>query len=89
MTGRINVLIIPISVKRNDILWKSILEDTFEDFLRFFFPEADDIFDFSKDFEYLDKELEQLFPPDNNHYSSKFVDKLVKVFTREGQDEWR
>lgn len=31
MTGRINVLIIPISVKRNDILWKSILEDTFED----------------------------------------------------------
>ncbi|MCF2516537.1 Rpn family recombination-promoting nuclease/putative transposase [Dyadobacter sp. CY351] len=75
-------------MKRNDILWKSILEDTFEDFLRFFFPEADDVFDFSKDFEYLDKELEQLFPPDNDHYSSKFVDKLVKVFTKEGQEEW-
>ncbi|MCF2491588.1 Rpn family recombination-promoting nuclease/putative transposase [Dyadobacter sp. CY347] len=75
-------------MKRNDILWKSILEDTFEDFLRFFFPEADDVFDFSKDFEYLDKELEQLFPPEDDHYTSKFVDKLVKVYTKEGQEEW-
>ncbi|MCF0061211.1 hypothetical protein MUK70_18385 [Dyadobacter chenwenxiniae] len=75
-------------MKRNDILWKSILEDTFEDFLRFFFPNADDIFDFSKDFGYLDKELEQLFPPEDDHYASKFVDKLVKVYTKEEQEEW-
>jgi hypothetical protein len=75
-------------VQRNDILWKSILEDTFEDFLRFFFHEADELFDFSKDFEYLDKELEQLFPPEDDQYASRFVDKLVKVFTKEGHEEW-
>ncbi|MCE7065456.1 Rpn family recombination-promoting nuclease/putative transposase [Dyadobacter sp. CY326] len=75
-------------MKRNDILWKSILEETFEDFLRFFFPEADALFDFSKDFEYLDKELEQLFPPEDNQYASKFVDKLVKVFTKDGNEQW-
>lgn len=75
-------------VKRNDILWKSILEDTFEDFLRFFFLEADALFDFSKDFEFLDKELEQLFPPEDDHYAGRFVDKLVKVFTKEGTEEW-
>ncbi len=75
-------------MKRNDILWKSILEDTFDDFLRFFFPDADELFDFDLGFEYLDKELEQLFPPEKDRYAPKYVDKLVKVFTNEGSEEW-
>lgn len=75
-------------MNKNDILWKAILEDVFDDFLRFFYPNADVLFDFSKGFEYLDKELEQLFPPDANQYEPRYVDKLVKVFTREGQEEW-
>jgi len=75
-------------MKRNDILWKAALEDLFDDFLRFFYPEADELFDLEKGFEYLDKELEQLFPPEADNYTPRFVDKLVKVFTREGYEEW-
>ena len=76
-----------ISMKSNDILWKAILEDFFDDFLRFFVPNADDLFDFGKGFEFLDKELEQLFPPDDDNFSPQFVDKLVKVTTNEGNEE--
>lgn len=75
-------------MKRNDILWKSILEDIFDDFLKFFFPDADAVFDIEKGFEYLDQELEQLFPPEGDQFSPKFVDKLVKVYSRSGLEEW-
>ncbi|WP_223833795.1 RpnC/YadD family protein [Spirosoma profusum] len=63
-------------------MWKAILEDVFDDFLRFFYPNADDLFDFDKGFGYLDKELEQLFPPEQDTYQPRYVDKLVKVFTQ-------
>ena len=49
-------------MKRDDALWKGILEDLFDDFLRFYFPESVDLFDFNRKFVFLDKELEQLFP---------------------------
>ena len=75
-------------MQRDDTLWKSILEDIFEDFLLFFYPDAGSFFDFSKDFEYLDKELEQLFPPEDNLYQTRFVDKLVKVYCQNGDTEW-
>ncbi len=75
-------------MKRNDILWKAALEDLFDDFLRFFFADADSLFDMVKGFEYLDKELEQLFPPDADQYAPRYVDKLVKVFTAKGSEEW-
>src|ERR1035437_6159893 len=75
-------------MKRNDILWKAALEDLFDDFLHFFYPEADKLFDMDKGFEYLDKELEQLFPPEADIYAPRYVDKLVKVFTLNGQEEW-
>jgi len=75
-------------MKRNDLLWKGVLEDLFDDFLRFFYPEADKLFDLNKGFEYLDKELDQLFPPDADTYATRYVDKLVKVFTRTGGEEW-
>lgn len=69
-------------MKRDDSLWKAILEDVFDDFLRFFFPNATDEFDLERGFEYLDKELEQLFPPDQDTFAPRYVDKLVKVFTK-------
>jgi predicted transposase/invertase (TIGR01784 family) len=75
-------------MKRDDTLWKGILENLFDDFLRFFFPDADKLFDMKKGFEFLDKELEQLFPAPENMQSPKFVDKLVKVFTKAGNEEW-
>ncbi|PSL25226.1 hypothetical protein CLV60_112145 [Dyadobacter jiangsuensis] len=75
-------------MKRNDILWKSILEDIFDDFLKFFFPNAETLFDLEKGFEYLDKELEQVFPPDGDEFAVKYVDKLVKVYCRSGAEAW-
>lgn len=74
-------------MKRDDTLWKGILENVFDDFLRFFFEGAENLFDFNKGFQFLDKELEQLFPAEDIGHP-KFVDKLVKVFTKEGKDEW-
>lgn len=75
-------------MKRDDILWKAALEDLFDDFLRFFYPNADELFDFAKGFEYLDKELDQLFAPERDTYAPRYVDKLVRVFTLEGEEKW-
>ena len=75
-------------MKRDDALWKGILENTFDDFLKFFIPNADEVFDFEKGVEYLDKELDQLFPPEGDEYKPRYVDKLVKVYTRQGDEEW-
>lgn len=74
--------------RKDDILWKGILEDVFDDFLRFVNPEASAVFNLDKGFEFLDKELEQVFPPENDEYSPKVIDKLVKVFTKSGKEEW-
>jgi hypothetical protein len=75
-------------MKRDDALWKGILEDLFDDFLKFYFPESVDLFDFNRKFEFLDKELEQLFPQQQDDFNPKYVDKLVKVFTKKGKEEW-
>ncbi len=74
-------------MKRNDTLWKGILENIFSDFLKFFFKDAEALFDLEKGFEFLDKELEQLFPSEEIK-SPKFVDKLVKVFSKTGDEKW-
>jgi hypothetical protein len=69
-----------------DILWKGIIEDFFPDFLTFYYPEALAIFDFSKGYEFLDKELEQITLPSSSKH--RIADKLVKVFTNEGVEQW-
>lgn len=63
----------------DDPLWKSVLEQTFEYFLTFFFPEAAEVFDFSRKFIYLDKELATMFPPQPHNKGVRYVDKLVRV----------
>jgi hypothetical protein len=75
-------------MKRTDILWKAALEDLFDDFLKFFYLNENEIFDFDSDFEYLDKELDQLFPPEADHFAPRYADKLVRVFTKTGSEEW-
>ncbi len=70
-----------------DILWKGIIEDLFSDFLRFFYADADDLFDMGRGFEFLDKELGQLYP-DQDIKHPKYVDKLVKVYRKNGAEEW-
>lgn len=72
----------------DDLLWKSILEQTFTHFLQFMFPNAHQEFDFSKPFDYLDKEFESLFPPQANGKGVRFVDKLVKVYLKNGGEKY-
>jgi len=75
-------------MNRNDILWKGILEDLFADFLIFFIPNAPILIDFERGFEFLDKELDQIFPPDEDVFKPRHIDKLVKVFTQKGDEHW-
>jgi hypothetical protein len=74
--------------RKNDQLWKSLLEDVFDDLLRFVFPEADKIFDMQQPFEYLDKELNELTPEPDKGPDTRFVDKLVKVCRKDGKKEF-
>jgi predicted transposase/invertase (TIGR01784 family) len=74
-------------MKRDDTLWKAILENVFDDFLRFLFKNADKVLDIDKGFQFLDKELEELFLTEESE-APKFVDKLAKVFTKAGKEEW-
>jgi predicted transposase/invertase (TIGR01784 family) len=74
--------------RKDDVLWKGILEDVFDDFLRFLNPDAESLLDLNKKFEFLDKELQQVFPPENDEFSPKVVDKLVRVFTKSGDEKW-
>ncbi|HLZ88921.1 MAG TPA: hypothetical protein VKQ52_16815, partial [Puia sp.] len=74
-------------MRQDDALWKSILESTFEDFLRFFFRDADEVIDFHRGFEFLDKELAQLCISGRRR-APKVIDKLAKVYMRGGKEEW-
>ncbi len=75
-------------IRRDDALWKSVLETIFAEFLLFFYPDAKKLFDFSKGFVYLDKEFDLLFPPEEGKKGIRFVDKLVKVFLRDGSEKF-
>ncbi len=66
---------------------EGIIEGPFDDFLKFYFPETVNLFDFNRKFVFLDKELEQLFPQQQDDFSSKYVDNLVKVFTKKSTKE--
>ena len=69
--------------QRDDRLWKAILEELFEEFLRFFFPEVCKEIDFSRGFSYLDKELDQLLSPEDVDSGVRHVDKLVRVYLKD------
>ena len=65
-----------------------MLEEVFDDLLRFVFQMADQIIDMNRGFEFLDKELAEMYPEPEKDSDTRFVDKLVKVFRVDGQEEW-
>ena len=69
-----------------DLLWKAIIEDLFDDVLRFFYPKFVEEVDFSKPFEFLDKELQKLYPESN--HKNRRADVLTKVFLKNGEEKW-
>jgi hypothetical protein len=74
--------------RKNDILLKSAFEEAFSELLYFFFKDAADIFDLSRDFEFMDKELSELFPEIEKKGGSRFVDMLVKTYLKNEKEEW-
>jgi hypothetical protein len=66
-----------------DRLWKGIIEDLFADFLHYFRPNlAQNEVDFSKGFEFMDKDLDILQP--ESERGLRHADKLVKFYTKTG-----
>ena len=74
--------------RKSDILWKVIIEEVFPDLLRFIYPDANDEYNMERGFEFLDKELAELNPQPDEEKDSRFADKLVKVYHRNGLEEW-
>ncbi len=48
-----------------DSAWKTVIKKLFEDFLEFFYPEIHAAIDFSKEFTFLDKELNEILADSN------------------------
>jgi hypothetical protein len=74
--------------RKSDILWKTIIEEVFADLLRFIYPDADQKYDMDRGFEFLDKELAELHMEPDEEKDSRFADKLVKVYRRDGVEQW-
>jgi hypothetical protein len=74
--------------RKSDILWKVVMEEVFDDLLRFIFPDADQVYDLERGFEFMDKELAELYPEPDKEPDTRHADKLVKVFTRDGKEDW-
>ena len=66
--------------------WKSALEQYFEAFVAFFFPQAHAEIDWQRGYESLDQEFQQVVR--EAEIGKRFVDKLVKVWLRDGAETW-
>ncbi|MDM8544062.1 DUF4351 domain-containing protein [Desulfococcaceae bacterium HSG9] len=69
-----------------DSPWKEILEQYFEDFMAFFFPETHLDIDWSSEYTFLDKELEKIVR--DAELGSRRVDKLARVRRINGEEAY-
>ncbi|MBR8840186.1 MAG: cytosolic protein [Stigonema ocellatum SAG 48.90 = DSM 106950] len=69
-----------------DSPWKDILQTYFEEFLLFFFPQAHLQIDWTKQPEFLDKELKEVVR--DAELGRRFADKLVKLYRTNGEENW-
>lgn len=74
--------------KQNDELLKGAFEENFVDFLRFLYPDADEIFDLSKDIEFMDKELLSIIPNRERQKGKRVADLLAKVYMKDGSHKY-
>lgn len=70
------------------MLWKGMVEEIMADLLLFVEPEIGKELDLERGFEYLDKELAELYPEPERPANTRIVDKLVKAFLRDGSERW-
>ena len=69
-----------------DSPWKEAIEVLFPAFMNFFFPDIAAAIDWSRGYEFLDKELEKITR--DATLGRRYADKLVKVFLLGGQEAW-
>ena len=69
-----------------DGAWKRLVTKQFRCFVEFFFAGVSKLIDWEKGFEFLDAELEKLFPHSNE--GKKYADKLVKLTLNDGNEQW-
>lgn len=69
-----------------DSPWKEALEQYFESFLAFFFPQAQTQINWQRGYESLDQEFRQVVK--DAEVGRRFVDKLVKVWLQDGKETW-
>lgn len=74
--------------RKNDVLLKSAFEEAFPDLLPFFFQNTESLFDLTRGFQFMDKELHELFPELEKKGGSRFADMLVKTYLQNGREEW-
>ena len=69
-----------------DSPWKEIMEIYFQECIEFFFPVAANEIDWSKGYIFLDKELQKIVR--DAELGRRYVDKLVKVWLKNGSEQW-
>jgi len=69
-----------------DSPWKEVVEDFFEEFLLICFPDIHKDIDFSKGYQFWDKELQKIIK--SSKTGKRYADKLVKVYLHNGVERW-
>ncbi len=69
-----------------DSPWKEAIEEYFEEFFLFFFPEVHADIDWSKGYTFLDKELQKTVRQSDT--GRLYVDKLARVYRKSGEEAW-
>jgi hypothetical protein len=69
-----------------DSPWKDILRSYFPQAIHFFFPNTAALVDWSKPYEFLDKEFQQISR--DGELGRRFADQLVKVWLKDGDSLW-
>jgi hypothetical protein len=70
----------------SDELWKETIEKLFPQFIEFFHKEIYNDLDLDKGYVFLDKEFQSI--SSNSDRGKGYVDKLVKVYLKNGEDRW-
>lgn len=78
----------PKPSRQNDELLKGIFEENFPDFLRFLYPDAESLFDLSRDILFMDKELLAIVPNRDRKKGKRVADLLAKVYLKDGSEKW-
>jgi len=73
-----------MTVPDSDTPWKDLLDRFFEAFMAFFFPAAHAGIDWTRGYEFLDKELQKITA--DAALGRRAVDKLVKVWLKSGEE---